>query len=70
MNKATVVTASGKPETARYISGIAKELRVLAAKSDLTFLSYLLSMAEEEALLTARGTPPRGTGARRTQRAS
>ncbi len=41
-------------ETAKYIGGVARELRVLAAKSDLTFLSYLLSMAEDEATASAR----------------
>lgn len=42
-------------EIARYIGGITRELRVLAGKADLTFLSYLLSMAEDEAMTTARG---------------
>jgi hypothetical protein len=41
-------------ETARYIAGISKELRTMAAGADLGFLSYLLAMVEEEAGATAR----------------
>jgi hypothetical protein len=36
-------------DTASYIERLAKELRAMAAESDLGFLAYLLSMAEEEA---------------------
>ena len=36
-------------ETAQYIAGLAKELRSLAAQSELGFLAYLLSMVEQEA---------------------
>ena len=36
-------------ETAQYIEGMAKELRILAAREDLGFLAYLLSMVEQEA---------------------
>jgi hypothetical protein len=35
--------------TAEYVQGMAKELRVMAAKVDLGFLAYLLSMVEQEA---------------------
>ena len=41
-------------ETANYIGGLAKELRGLAAKADLGFLAYLLSMVEDDAVATAR----------------
>ncbi|MHA1548846.1 MAG: hypothetical protein ACTSU0_03585 [Alphaproteobacteria bacterium] len=70
MDKINPDIVSGQVETARYISGISKELRILAAKADLTFLSYLLSMAEEEAVLTARGTPSRNDGPTQSRRAS
>jgi len=36
-------------DTAQYIGGMAKELRALAAKSELGFLAYLLAMVEQEA---------------------
>ncbi len=42
-------TKSTAVETAQYIGGLARELRALAAKSDLGFLAYLLSMVEQEA---------------------
>lgn len=42
-------TKSTAVETAQYIGGMARELRALAAKSDLGFLAYLLSMVEQEA---------------------
>lgn len=32
-----------------FIAGFSKELRVLAEKNQLSFLAYLLSMAENEA---------------------
>jgi hypothetical protein len=35
--------------TADYIQGMARELRLMAAKADLGFLAYLLSMVEQEA---------------------
>ena len=59
-------------ETANYISGVTHELRALAVKSDLTFLSYLLSMAEEEAMATVRQAASGGLIAkdRRDRRAS
>jgi hypothetical protein len=41
-------------DTARYIAGLAKELRALAAGANLGFLSYLLAMGEEDANATAR----------------
>ena len=36
-------------ETARYIRGLARELRQMAAKADLGFLAYLLAMVEDDA---------------------
>jgi hypothetical protein len=36
---------------------MARELRELAARSDLGFLAYLLSMVEQEAETAANGTP-------------
>ena len=41
-------------ETARYIAGLAKELRALAANQDLGFLAYLLAMVEDDAQATVR----------------
>ena len=41
-------------DTAEYIGTIAKELRVMAAKADLGFLAYLLSMVEQEGAATAK----------------
>ena len=43
-------------ETAQYINGMAKELRVLATNSELGFLAYLLSMVEQEAASIAGGS--------------
>lgn len=40
--------------TADYIGTIARELRALAAKSNLGFLSYLLAMVEDDAQATAK----------------
>jgi hypothetical protein len=40
--------SSSIAETARYIGGMARELRALALKSELGFLAYLLSMVEQE----------------------
>lgn len=52
----------GAAETAGYIAGLAKELRELALKSNLGFLSYLLAMVEQEAAEAVRAaaskTPP------------
>ncbi|HVY21496.1 MAG TPA: hypothetical protein VHA70_15650 [Bauldia sp.] len=45
----TAVPKSTAEDAARYIGGMARELRDLAAKSDLGFLVYLLSMVEQEA---------------------
>jgi hypothetical protein len=50
---------SSAEETAKYISGMARELRELAVKSDLGFLAYLLSMVEQEAEQTGGAKPPR-----------
>jgi hypothetical protein len=50
-------------DTARYIAGIAKELRALAAGADLGFLSYLLAMVEEDANATARRLAQEKSGA-------
>jgi hypothetical protein len=47
-------------DTARYIEHLAKELRTLAAQSDLGFLAYLLGMVEDEAGTTARRLDERG----------
>jgi hypothetical protein len=51
--------SDGKPDSdpqaiARYIQRMARELRTLATKSELSFLAYLLAMAEDEAAATAR----------------
>jgi hypothetical protein len=35
--------------TAEYIRGMARELQAMAARADLGFLAYLLSMVEQEA---------------------
>lgn len=48
--------------TADYISAIARELRTLAAKSNLGFLAYLLAMVEDD----AQETPRRLADARET----
>jgi hypothetical protein len=47
-------TTVGAADTALYIAGLAKELRGLASKADLGFLSYLLSMVESEAEETVK----------------
>lgn len=41
-------------QTAAYIEPLAKELRQLAAASNLGFLAYLLAMVEDEAAATAK----------------
>jgi hypothetical protein len=41
-------------DTARYIGGLAREMRALAVKADLGFLAYLLAMVEDDAEATAR----------------
>ena len=41
-------------DTARYIGGLAREMRTLAAKADLGFLAYLLAMVEDDAEATVR----------------
>lgn len=41
-------------QTADYIHGIVRELRALAANSNMGFLAYLLAMAEDESRDTAR----------------
>ena len=57
-------TDNHSAETARYIAGISKELRALAAQSGQDFIAYLLSMAEEEASHTAR----KGSGSADTKK--
>ena len=47
-------TAKRAVETARYIGGMAKELKTLASKADLGFLAYLLAMVEDDAIATIR----------------
>ena len=46
--------------TARYISQIAHELRIIASKADLAFLAYLLAMVEDEASASATEPGPVG----------
>jgi hypothetical protein len=41
-------------DTARYIGGLARELRELASKADLGFMAYLLAMVEDDAEATVR----------------
>ena len=41
-------------ETAEYIEGLARDLRRLAADSNLGFLAYLLAMVEDDAAATVR----------------
>jgi hypothetical protein len=41
-------------ETADYIERLARELRTIAARSDLEFLAYLFSMVEDDAAATGR----------------
>ena len=41
-------------ETARYIGGLAREMRAMATKANLGFLAYLLAMVEDDAEATAR----------------
>ena len=45
---------SAASDTPQYIEGMAKEMRILAAKGDLGFLSYLPSMVEQEARRTTK----------------
>jgi hypothetical protein len=45
-------------ETAVYIAQMARELRALAARSNLGFLAYLLGMVENDATETARERDP------------
>ena len=45
---------SADSHTAQYIEGMAKELRIMAAKADMGFLAYLLSMVEQEARRTTK----------------
>jgi hypothetical protein len=47
---------SAASDTAQYIEGMAKELRILAAKGDLGFLAYLPSMVSRK-----HGAPPNRT---------
>jgi hypothetical protein len=41
-------------ETADYVERLARELRTIAAQSDLEFLAYLFSMVEEDAAAMGR----------------
>jgi hypothetical protein len=50
-------------ETAQYISVLAHELRILAAKANLGFLAYLLAMVEDEAVASARKVSGQREGA-------
>jgi hypothetical protein len=54
MSSSQHVTKRDPRDTARYVQRLAKELRTMAQESDLAFLAYLLSMAEEEAAATVR----------------
>ena len=49
-------------DTAKYISMLARELRIMAAKADLGFLAYLLPMVEDEATATVRKQTERREG--------
>ncbi len=50
--------------TAEYIQGMARELRTMAAKVDMGFLAYLLSMVEQEAQRAVREAQPGGPAER------
>jgi hypothetical protein len=50
-------------DTARYIGGLARELRTLAAKADLGFLAYLLAMVEDDAEAIVKRLSERRDGA-------
>lgn len=54
-------------QTADYIHGIVRELRTLAANSNMGFLAYLLAMAEDESGETARRLKASGKRAGETQ---
>jgi hypothetical protein len=41
-------------ETADYVERLAREVRVIAAQSDLEFLAYLFSMVEDHAAAAGR----------------
>jgi hypothetical protein len=41
-------------ETAAYITTMARDLKQIAARADLGFLAYLLSMVEDDAAATMR----------------
>ena len=49
-------------DTDQYISMLARELRIMAAKADLGFLAYLLAMVEDEATATVRKQAERREG--------
>lgn len=49
-----IVPDADPAATADYIGTIARELRALAAKSNLGFLAYLLAMVEDDAQATAK----------------
>ena len=50
----TLPTPRDARDTALYIQRLARELRTMAAESDLGFLAYLLAMVEDDAAATAR----------------
>ncbi len=66
LSKRCIALAESGPEdtraaTAEYIYGMARELRAMAAKVDLGFVAYLLSMVEQEAQRsTGPQAPPGG----------
>ncbi len=41
-------------ETADYVERVARELRAIAAQSDLEFLAYVFSMVEDDAATMGR----------------
>ena len=47
-------SSSTTRETADYVERLARELRAIAAQSDLEFLAYLFSMVEEDAAAMGR----------------
>ena len=50
-------------DAAQYIAAIARELRSVAAKADLGFLAYLLSMVEDEAATSGQKQAEQREGA-------
>ena len=62
MASADAKSKTAAVDTAQYIGGLAKELRGLAAKSDLGFLAYLLAIVEDDAEATVRRLTERKSG--------